>query len=372
MKARLAITVVTLLALPAPLAAQQMARSDFLEISADRGGQSAIAPNPSRRLLYLNRNGGAFTGSKATEDSFRNLSRVPPEGTTVNVPAWSFGAEKWRLLRTCVEQTFLPFGLDVVEVDPGDVNHIEAVIGGTSTVVGLSPGTGGIAPMKSDCSVLERAIAFTFADDYNGDVLSICWTTTHEIAHTLGLTHTLNLADPMTYLLGGPVPKRFQNEDAQCGESVARDCKCGGQTQNSFEHLRRVLGEGVLDISAPDVVVTSPSRGESLPPGFLIVADGFDDQHILTMDAYIDGTNISSRMSAPWEFIAPLELEAGAHVVEVRGQDWAGNLATASVEVRVTTEGGCNATATNTVAASGSSSALAALFLIALCRRRRR
>lgn len=36
--------------------------------------------------------------------------------------------------------------------------------------------------------------------------------------------------------------RRFVDEDVRCGEGKPRDCKGGDKTQNSHEHLLKLLG----------------------------------------------------------------------------------------------------------------------------------
>jgi hypothetical protein len=122
---------------------------------------------------------------------------------------------------------------------------MEAIIAGTPNEIAESYDVAGIALMNEDCTIIEGTITMTFAK-VMVDAEEICWTAAQEAAQAMGLDHSMDCADPMTYDESCGTHKRFQDSDATCGEYEARACMCGG-TQNSVQHLRRVLGAGSGD-----------------------------------------------------------------------------------------------------------------------------
>ncbi len=284
-------------------------------------GSLRFGPGPQRRIVYMNRNGG--TVYRGQNNSSTNTSSIP-DGTS-QLTGWELSNTQWSQLMTCSRLMFARFDVEVTDVDPGNVAHIESMVGGYPQEIGMSNGVGGVAPVNTNCSVVERAIVFTFAGVYGNNVQSICETVAQETSHALGLDHEVLCEDPMTYL-NGCGAKTFQDFDANCGEGTPRACMCGGNKQNSVQILLDVLGPA--DTAPPMVQLTSPAAGAQVAPGFAITASASDDQAVTKVDLWIDGAFVASDASASYTFSAPASLVAGAHSLEVRAYDGAGNIST--------------------------------------------
>lgn len=63
--------------------------------------------------------------------------------------------------------------------------------------------------------------------------------------------------DLMTYLTENCGPKRYVDQEMQCGEYELRACQCGGSTQNSFAVLLGKLG------SAPPLIFLDRFQAQS-------------------------------------------------------------------------------------------------------------
>jgi MYXO-CTERM domain-containing protein len=222
--------------------------------------------------------------------------------------------------------------------------------------------------MRTDCSVIENSIAFTFADAIPQKAEVACAVMAQEIAHSYGLDHELLAPDPMSYL---PYSGRrtFQDQVASCGESTPRPCACG-PTQSSYQLLLERLGAaGTGDIDAPSLAITAPSDGAVVEPGFLITADVSDDVAVTDTTLSIDGTVVASRTVAPWKFAATDDLAPGPHSITIAASDGT-NTSTQTITIDVESppdvaqELGCSA--------AGNSSWLVALAALGLVRRRRR
>lgn len=207
-------------------------------------------------VVYLNRDGGTYYANAYLNDARTNTSSVPKQNSII--PAWRTDDDTWNKLQTCVSRRFSPFAVEITDVDPGEVTpHLEAVIGGRPQDLGLSAGHGGVAPFAWDCTVISNAIVFSFAEVYthsasaqfaetaNVDLDSLCDTTAQEIAHALGVDHSFNAPDIMSYLsFAGE--RAFIDEEVQCGEYAGRTCGIGGnvcsETQNTFKLLADRIG----------------------------------------------------------------------------------------------------------------------------------
>src|SRR5687768_15913028 len=128
--------------------------------------------------VYLNRDGGAFSPGEPN-DSRSNVSSVPD--TPVSIPAWEVDDLVWGEVVACVQDLFAPFGVVAVDVDPGDTDHVEAVLGGLPGLVGLDPNAAGVSPFRTDCSVIDNSIVFIFPDVL-ADSRLVCEVVAQEVA----------------------------------------------------------------------------------------------------------------------------------------------------------------------------------------------
>ena len=209
-----------------------------------------VAAKRGRHLVYLNRAGGQFFGS-SRDDASTNESSIL-KGRNV-VPAIKASDEQWDEVRDCIEDLFDDFVIDFAKIDPEDTKHVEVVFGGSPADVGVIDSVQGVAPLATNCSVLDRAVVFVFTEELmlgsSLDVQRTCEVAAQEIAHAFGLDHEYHAEDLMSYLLlpGVDAKKVFVNEDKPCGEWTPRDCQCMNKdgtkdTQNSYARLAQVLG----------------------------------------------------------------------------------------------------------------------------------
>src|SRR5574338_596648 len=186
------------------------------------------------RIIYLNKNG--VTLAPGDNDARTNKSTIVSQ--TTSIAAWNVSAANWQSTVDCFRDLFARFDVQVVDTDPGNVPHMEAVFGGTPTQVGLPSNVGGVSPFTTDCSIIENSIVFTFAGAFQLTSREACEIMAQEIAHSYGLDHELLASDPMTYLdYNGN--RSFKNQVASCGEDTQRPCGINGSTcranQNSVQ-----------------------------------------------------------------------------------------------------------------------------------------
>jgi hypothetical protein len=219
---------------------------------------------PSKRLIYLSRVGGTY--APGVDDSSHDVASSIDRG--VKVPAYSKDATRWSALVTCVSGAYSNWNVDVVDVDPGTATHVEVVVGGVPKIAGLDASVGGMAPIASDGSVLERAVVFVFegalktADEE-------CKIATQEIGHALGLDHEYLCGDPMSDVAGCG-KARFQDVAAPCGDALPRTCLTGEPQQNTVEKLTKKLGPKPGPSPTPPITfdsgVDSGADGGAPPP----------------------------------------------------------------------------------------------------------
>ena len=199
-------------------------------------GLAALTAAASPLTVYLNRSGGTYT--PGSDDSSANVSSLV--SATVTVPAFGCGDTAWGALVTCVQGLFAPFDVTVRVEDPGASPHVEVVVGGSPTSVGLPGGVGAVAPTA--CAGVPKAVAFVFPDVLGcGSPRLLCEAAANQVGRALGLDDVVLCQDAMS-TLSGCGDKTFRDEAASCGETVARDCACGGTTQSSFARLIAITG----------------------------------------------------------------------------------------------------------------------------------
>lgn len=214
------------------------------------------------RVVFLNRRGGTYT--RGTNNSSTNVSSIPT-ASSVALPAYEGTETDWQTLMSCVRDQYARFNVQITDVDPGAATHIEAVVGGTSSLLGLASNVGGVSPFN--CGVISRSIVYVFSKAYSS-VRGECEAVAHEIGHSLGLEHEYLCQDPMTYLYGCG-NKSFQDATAQCGTSSAVACQCGAATQNTVQKLLTNVGPALTSPTPPTTPTTPTTPVDAAPTATL-------------------------------------------------------------------------------------------------------
>jgi hypothetical protein len=271
--------------------------------------------------LFLDRCVGGCQILSGGNDATSDHSSIPSSNKTLS--EFQYTDEIWNAVVTCVEETYAPYGIEVVTVEPTSGNYNEVKVAGSPAEMSLEPTTLGIAPMAGDCSPQVNWIAFAFANAHGSDpVLELCATVAHEAGHIYGLDHEFDCKDPMTYLTGCG-QKWFINEDIRCGEfedEGDRNCRCG-QTQNSHTHLTSALGEGTLPPPAT-VSIPYPTDGSMVSNGFTVFGEIDEPRVIHRVEFWLNGfpwkITDGQRDVAAYSFVAPGNVPDGVIDIEVR------------------------------------------------------
>jgi hypothetical protein len=199
----------------------------------------APAPPPARSArvtVYLNP--GATTLRAGWDDARRNISAlVRRRGRTLRFPGWGASQASWNRVVTCVRKGLSAFDVEVVTRRPSTGNYIMAMVSGSARSMGFR-GISGVAPYNG--KVLRNGVVYVFARTMRYRTRAVCETALHEVGHALGLDHSTDCKDIMSYRSCGP--KTFMNRARTCGESRSRRCGNGARTQSSYAHLARVVG----------------------------------------------------------------------------------------------------------------------------------
>ena len=275
-------------------------------------------------VVYLNKKG--VTLLPGENDSRTNHSTLV--ASQLAIPAWTPTPATWTAVLSCMREVFNGFDLAIVDSDPGTTPHIEAVFGGSPSMLGLASNIGGVAPFTTDCSIIDNAIVFAFTQILPQDPRTVCEIMAQEVAHAFGVDHEMLPRDPMTYLpYDGE--RSFQNQEASCGEQHARPCGFQGSTcrgtQNSVALLiDRVGRRGAPgDVTPPSLAITSPANNAVVPPGFTVTFSASDSNGIKFASLYVDGRPSGSVAKPPYTFTVPANAQDGPHQIRVEVTDGA-------------------------------------------------
>lgn len=307
--------------------------------------QAPPAAAPSSRVIYVHK--CPSTGClirPGTDDSRTDTSSIPSQ--QVSISRFKQTDAVWAKMMECVKNTYAPFDIMVTDVDPGTVPHYENIVGGSSGSE-LSPefaGAGGVSPFT--CGEIPNSVSFTF-DVYGPDADQLCWTVAQETAHSFGLEHEYNAADPLTYIAGGASMKRFQATESPCGTFQAlSSCQCTQKaTQNSYKFIVNLFGPGAA--TPPTISIKAPSSGTQVQPHFVVRVNAMDDVAVDHVELFVDGMDTGVKaMTAPYRLLAPDGIEEGAHTIEARAIDVQGVPASAMIDVDMgppcTASSGCS------------------------------
>jgi hypothetical protein len=190
-------------------------------------------------VLFLDRCADGCAYTPGFDDSRTNASSIPNSGSTLS--GFAHGDSSFDAVVACVRDAFAPFAIDVTTVDPGGADHFEIAVAGMSQQLGLPAGIANVSPVTcQNGGVIANGPAFAFANTIGNEPLEICWNAAQAAGTLLGLDREVLAGDVMT-VLPGSLPKAFLDEAAQCGETQARPCLCGGTTQNSHQRLLTTL-----------------------------------------------------------------------------------------------------------------------------------
>jgi hypothetical protein len=208
---------------------QMPSPGEVVEVIAPKAKQPA-------RFIYLERN--AVELKPGIDDAPAGVSSVLANGKNAVIKTTAFkGPDKtWKALLACTQTMFAPFAVTVTDQRPTDDDFVLVAIGGKATDVG---------------NIIANPVVFVFAAALNNNVRAMCETIGMEVAHAYGLDHGYHCPDVMTYLSGCGA-KKFVDKAVRCGEHKARACHNGQVTQNSYQHLLRVLGPAVPPLPTPE------------------------------------------------------------------------------------------------------------------------
>jgi Matrixin len=189
--------------------------------------------------VVLHRHGGQVQAGADDAPALGLSGTLSRQGiASAQIPAFRGTDSEWGDLVRCVQARFDGLAVDVMDEPPTTGAYTLAYVGGTPDLLGYDENVGGIAP--HDGRVLAGSVLFVFQPE--GVVArSLCETVAHEVGHTLGLDHSRDCTDLMSYESCGP--KEFRSTAAACGEWEDRACSGEQPEQSSWLRLVAAVGE---------------------------------------------------------------------------------------------------------------------------------
>jgi hypothetical protein len=210
-------------------------------------GLDACVPASATRTIFLNRGGGAYTVvASGQDDAATNKSFMIGQDRTL--AAATATESDWTAVLTCVRANLAPYAVTVTDADPSPAQHVEVVViddGAQIGITGLAAGAPTTPCAGGFGSAATNLIAFSVWGTTTN--AARCWNLSMAIGYTAGLDNVLECSDLMSATSGCDIAsKKFTTMNVLCGELTARNCRCGGTSQNAAARLTANLGASCL------------------------------------------------------------------------------------------------------------------------------
>jgi len=203
-----------------------------LALGCGGSGGAAVDATCDPAILYLDRGGGDYdTG--AFDDAILDHS-VLLDGP-IHLPPYSHDDLDWADTVQCIRGGLARFPIEITEIDPGAVRHVEIVF--TTTYWAGPAGTTMVVP--SSCRP-DHQLEFVFGDALPTSVRACQMALIGYAEMTANLSIGDNCHDFLDLSMDCAPERSFEDKDVACVDEADQPiaCRCGGTTQNTFAAMR--------------------------------------------------------------------------------------------------------------------------------------
>lgn len=264
-------------------------------------------------------------------------------GFSGQYPSYGGTEAQRQTVMDAVKQDWAPFNMAVVNSRPNSGPYTMCMTGPANHPFGN--GVLGIAPLDcNDYNPNNIVFAFHSAGQLGGGLGANTQATTisQEVAHAYGLEHVGSTSDIMNPYNAGGNPGFTDNcigiqsnNGIVCGSQHTPYCPSG--QQNSYQELLGMFGAADPDNQPPNVAVSYPSDGAVFEPGadFVITCEANDNQSVASVQLWINGDNLGTDGSAPYEWDVVGIPEGAYEIYCVAADDWDNTAMSPVVDITV-------------------------------------
>jgi hypothetical protein len=265
------------------------------------------------------------------DDSHTNTSFI--QAAAVDYTPYGDATARAALMQA-VQLDWSPYAVTLTETRPDAGDYVLAVVSPTNPYAGQAAG---IAPLDCNDSWTRNNVVFAFHGANDGySINEQARTIGQEVAHSLGLEHTTNPNDIMSYSYG---PADFWFVD-ECMDILTTQqapviwCTaqheefCPAEQQNSHAELIELVGDAIPDTTDPEVSIVAPLDGDAFEAGasFDILVEASDDVGVAEVELFANGESVAVDGAPPWSWSAN-SIGVGRYELHAEARDLAGNVA---------------------------------------------
>jgi hypothetical protein len=225
--------------------------------AADAAAGGTDAAGAPALTIVLSFEGETLVSGSADDPASNTSQLISPGNSPAPIPAFDAAvmettksrAEVVADVTAGVQALFAPFDVVVQTSRPAAHDYVLIVVGGAAADVGAPAGAANLAVLDCDNAAGFPAIGLALTGEpnvftgltYDARIDRASALVAAAVGNTLGLDLVTECPDVMAspFLCS---MQSFTNSFLPCGVQTARDCVCGGTTQNSVQRLQQVLG----------------------------------------------------------------------------------------------------------------------------------
>jgi hypothetical protein len=237
-----------------------------------------------------------------------------------------------------VRTDWAAYAVTITETRPAAGDYVMTVVSPTNPYAGIAAG---IAPLDCMDTWTRNNIVYAFHGANDGySINEQARTVGQEVAHSIGLEHTTDQNDIMSYAYGpadfwfvegcSPILLTEMSPEVYCVDQHLQFC--GASQQNSHAELLNLIGAGTPDTQAPVLSIVSPMDGSTFDEGaaFDIQVEATDEVGVSEVELFVDGVAMASDATAPFSWPVA-DIPAGQYEMYAEARDAAGNASMSNV-----------------------------------------